>query len=173
MEFTFIQKEHRIPLFGNATLKQIKNERTIMVRSPKEYRNTMAIWFIFVMVAWWLLILFMMYKKNTSANAIISSVMFLTGLCVLMMFSMTDPLNDELHGVIMAKGVLWGLLVCFLFQRINFVKLYQTKDGFDIPLNIFRWTFKPYRQKVVRLTNILKGDAGVLKKMLEIGRAHV
>lgn len=166
MEFTFTKKEHRIPLFGNATLRQIKNERTIMVRSPKEHKNAMIEWFVFVIVAWWLMVLLMLRKQNHQGIVIVSMAMLLTGLCVLMMFSMQDPLNDELHGITMAQGVLGGILTCYVFQKCDFIKLYQTKDGLDIPLNTMRWIFKPYKQKIEKLINILKSDDGVLKKML-------
>ena len=38
-EFRFIEKEHRIPLLSNTALRQIKNERTIIVRTPDEFKN--------------------------------------------------------------------------------------------------------------------------------------
>lgn len=168
MEFVFEEKEHFIPLFDNATLKQIKTERTILARSPQDYKAVVVKWFVYVMLAWWALCLYMIVRKKRFNGALLASCMFLTGLCVLMMFSMQDPLNDELHGITMGKGVLIGLAVCLLFQEVNFVKLYQnnSKVGFDIPTNIFRWFFKPYRQKVAGLATTLKSDAGILKKML-------
>ena len=168
MRFSFEEKEHRIPLLGNATLRQIKNDGTILVRSPHEYRVVVVKWFVYVMLAWWVLCLYMIVRKKRFNGALVASCMFLTGLCVLMMFSMQNPLNDELHGVGMSKGVVYGLIVCLLFQSVDFVKFYQnnSKVCFDIPVNIFRWFFKPYRQKVVGLANTLKSDVGILKKML-------
>ena len=168
MSFSFEQKEHRIPLFSNATLRQIKSDRTIMVRSPQEYKAIFVRWFVYVMLAWWVLCLYMIIRKKKFNGALVAACMFLTGLCVLMMFSMQDPLNDELHGVGMGKGVVYGLIVCLLLQGVDFVKFYQNKSkiGFDIPTNVFRWFFKPYRQKVAGLASTLKSDKGILKKML-------
>ena len=167
MEFSFEQKEHRIPLFSNTILGRIKSDRTILVRSPQEYKAIVVKWFVYVMLAWWVLCLYMIIRKKKFNSALLSSCMFLTGLCVLMMFSMQDPLNDELHGVTMAKGVVTGLVICMFFQSVDFVKFYQnnSKVGFDIPLNAFKWLFKPYRQKVVGLATILKSDASIMKKM--------
>lgn len=167
MEFSFEQKEHRIPLFSNAILGRIKSDRTILVRSPQEYKAIVVKWFVYVMLAWWVLCLYMIIRKKKFNSALLSSCMFLTGLCVLMMFSMQDPLNDELHGVTMAKGVVAGLAICLIFQSVDFVKFYQnnSKVGFDIPLNAFKWLFKPYRQKVVGLATILKSEANIMKKM--------
>ena len=168
MSFSFEQKEHRIPLFSNATLRQIKSDRTIMVRSPQEYKAIVVRWFVYVLLAWWVLCLYMIIRKKKFNGALVAACMFLTGLCVLMMFSMQDPLNDELHGVGMGKGVVYGLIVCLLLQGVDFVKFYQNKSkiGFDIPTNVFRWFFKPYRQKVAGLASTLKSDKGILKKML-------
>ena len=167
MSFSFEEREHRIPLFSNATLRQIKADRTILVRSPQEYRSIVVKWFVYVMAAWWVLCLYVIVRKKKLNGALVASCMFLTALCVLMMFSMQDPLNDELHGAGMGKGVVIGLVVCLLFQEVNFVKLYQNNSlvGFDIPLNMFRWLFRPYRQKVAGLAATLKGNAGILRKM--------
>lgn len=168
MSFSFEQKEHRIPLFSNATLRQIKSDRTIIVRSPQEYKVIVVRWFVYVLLAWWVLCLYMIIRKKKFNGALVAACMFLTGFCVLMMFSMQDPLNDELHGVGMGKGVVYGLIVCLLLQGVDFVKFYQNKSkiGFDIPTNVFRWFFKPYRQKVAGLASTLKSDKGILKKML-------
>ena len=112
----------------------------------------------------------MIIKKKKINGALVAACMFLTGLCVLMMFSMQDPLNDELHGVGMGQGIVCGLIACILFQCVDFVKFYQnsSKVGFDIPVNIFIWLFKPYRQKVAGLANTLKSDKGIIKKLFAL-----
>lgn len=167
LEYSFEEKEHRIPLFNNATLRQIKTDKTILVRSPDEFKAIAVRWFVLVMLSWWALYLFMVIRRRKFSGGLFASCMFLTGLCILMMFSMQDPLNDELRGVGMGQGILLGLIICFVFQKIDFVKFYQNKSkfGFDIPLNIFRWFFKPYRQKVYTLATSLKSDASLLRKM--------
>lgn len=168
--FSFEEKEHRIPLFGNAMLRQIKTERTILVRSPKEYKSIVVRWFILVLLAWWFLCIYMIIRRKKFNGALLASCMFLTGLCALMMFSMQDPLNDELHGVGMGQGILIGLISCIFFQEVDFIRFYQNKCkfGFDVPLNIFRWFFKPYRQKVHGVATSLKSEAGIFIKMLDV-----
>lgn len=169
MLFSFEEKEHRIPLFGNATLKQIKADRTILMRTPKDYKAIVVKWFVFSLLAWWVLCLMRIRKKQKN-GWLLASGMFLTVLCVLMMFSMQDPLNDELHGVTMGQGVVIGLVVCIALQNVDMVKFYQNKYmvGFDVPLNLLRWLFKPYRKKVAGLAAILKSNAGVFKKMITV-----
>lgn len=170
MSFSFVEKEHRIQLFGNATLRQIKNSKTIMVRSPQEFRQTAKMWFIIILGAWWVLFFILLAKKKHFDGLFVGACMLLTGICVLMMFSMQDPLNDELNGVSMGKGVVIGIAVCILLQFIDFVKFYQDHYiiCFDFLTYSFQWLFKPYRQKIARLANDLQSDANLFRKFFDI-----
>lgn len=171
LQYSFEEKEHRIPLFSNSTLRKIKNERTILCRSPKEFKAEVVKSFVLVMIAWWILCIYLIIKKKKYNGTLLASCMFLSSLCVLMMFSMQDPLNDEMNGSVMGQGVIIGLCVCLLLQGVDFIKFYQnqTKTGFDIPLNVFMWVFKPYRQKISGLAILLKDDnARVVAKMLAV-----
>lgn len=141
MKFVFEEKEHRIPLFSNADLKRIKNDKTILVRSPRDYKSSLVKWFVFVMLAWWALCLFLYFLRRNINGGLIGSCMFLTGLSLLMMFSMQDPLNDELNGPVMGQGTVIGLVLCILLQCVDFVRFYQNnyKVRFDAPMSLVRW----------------------------------
>ena len=84
-------------------------------------------------------------------------MMALTGICLVMMFSMNDPLNDKLIGVDMSQGVLAGIFVMLLLQTVDFKAFYQDRSfiPFDIPAALIKWFFKPYRLKVERQTKVL------------------
>lgn len=148
-EFTFVEKEHMIPLFTNNTLRQIKNEGTIIVREPDEVFKELVKsrkWFY---ILWWLLALaiisspvFHFFKRKLfpkrialfpprelsfSSGIIIACCMFLSGVSILMMFSMRDPVNDEIQGWIMTEGVMGGVGVAILLQCWDIVKLYNRK----------------------------------------------
>ena len=154
---TFSQIEHKIPLFDALTLKQIKEDKTITIRSPKEFRGQLATYLALFFFAWWGLYLWI-YNKNKSVNReILSILMLLTGLCLLIMFSINDPLTDKLLGVDMAQGIIAGVVVIGLIQKVDFIKLYQGKlqIGFDFPLECIKWIFKPFRVKVKYLTRKL------------------
>lgn len=141
MKFVFEEKEHRIPLFSNADLKRIKNDKSILVRSPRDYKSSLVKWFVFVMLAWWALCLFLYFLRRNINGGLIGSCMFLTGLSLLMMFSMQDPLNDELNGPVMGQGTVIGLVLCILLQCVDFVRFYQNnyKVRFDAPMSLVRW----------------------------------
>lgn len=157
--FVFQQQEHRVQMMGNATLKQIKNDGTLTVRTPSEYKATVVKWFVLVILGWWLLWLVMVLRKKRFDPVIIAAAMLLTGFCVLMMFSIQNPLTEELRGVEMATGVLMGLAVVIAAQFIDFVKFYQNRYplDFDIVVSSFRWLFLPFKRKVAYLAEVLKG----------------
>lgn len=124
-EFEFKQQEHRIQMIDNHTLKQIKNDGTITVRTPDEFKTTVIMWFVFVLLAWWLLVLVMKLRKRKVDSVLTASAMFLTGLCVIVMFAIHNPLTEDLEGTLMASGVLIGIGAVALLQLVDFVKFYQ------------------------------------------------
>lgn len=132
--YEFNQQEHRIQMIDNAILKQIKADGTITVRTPSDYKEQVNIWFFVVLLGWFGLyfILVIRRKLNFSSSLIITAGMFLTGLCVIMMFAIQDPLTEELRGPHMAKMVLIGiaLISALQWKRIDFVKSYQNRKGF-------------------------------------------
>lgn len=170
LTYTFDQKVHTIPLFDNQTLRRIKTDQTITVRTPSEFRKMLFEYFFGVMIGWWGLYLALACRKRKHNlnfdSKMIAAVMFLTGFCVLMMFSIQNPQTAELQGVDMAKGVLFGLAVVIGLQYVDFVKLYQNQYNldFDIVVAFFNWLFLPFKRKVSWLAPILSGNNAWWKK---------
>ncbi len=160
-EYSFYQKEHKIRIFDESTLKQIKEDQTITIRSPKDYKGVMSGYVILVLVAWWSLWLFGKIRKKSLSEPILAILMTLTGFCMLSMFSINNPLTDDLLGVDMAQGVIAGIIVMALVINVDFKKFYQDRSAiiFDFPLVCFKWLFKPYKEKVSKLTAVLADDA--------------
>ncbi len=153
----FTQQEHKIRLFDATTLKVIKEDQTMTVRTPETFENTLITYLAIYFALWWALYLFNTRKKKSMDVGILSILMLLTGTCILTMFSINDPLTDKLLGVDMAQGVYGGIAIIWLLQYVDFVKLYQghSRVAFDIPLDCIKWIFKPFRTKVSYLAQIL------------------
>lgn len=165
--FSFEQLEHRIQMIDNFMLKQIKNDSSITIRTPQEFKAEVIKWFVFVLLAWWLLAIVMIRRKRNFDPILIAAAMFMTGLCVIVMYAIQNPLTEELRGTEMATGVLMGIGLILLFQFVDFIKLYQNryKLDFDIPMSILRWLFLPFKQKVSWLASVLSGSATWYKKL--------
>ena len=144
-KFQFKQEEHLIQMIDDLTLKQIKNERTITIRTPQEFKVYVLLSFLLVIMAWWWLVFVMRCLKRNCDSILIAAVMFLTGLCVLEMFAIHDPFTEELRGVEMASGVLIGIVVIGILQCVDFVKFYQGqyRIGFDWPVEIMLKPIRP------------------------------
>lgn len=165
--FNFEQLEHRIQMIDNATIKQIKNDSSITIRTPQEFKSEVIKRFVLILLAWWFLVFVLVRRKRNFDPILIATAMFLTGLCVIVMYAIQNPLTEELRGTEMASGVLIGVLVIALLQLVDFVRLYQDKAklDFDIPLVVLRWLFLPFKQKVSWLAPVLSGYAPWYKKL--------
>ena len=157
LTYQFEQQEHKIRMFDAKTLAQIKEKHILTVRSPKEYERILLQYLIPFFVLWWVFYFVWYCRHKSSDSCPIAILMFLTGLCILSMFSINDPLEDTLYGVDMSIGVIVGVLVMVVMQFVDFNKLYQgnAKIGFDIPFECIKWFFKPFKRKVSYLTEIL------------------
>ena len=145
LKCNFVQNTHKIKIFNTATLKNIKSDHHIVVRSLKSYFVTMAIYMGIFFLIWWLFI-FIYKRRNPGAEcSVISIIMTMTGICLLMMFSMNDPLNDKIIGVDMAQGVIAGVILMMLLQTVNFTRFYQGKSllPFDLPAAFIKLLCKP------------------------------
>lgn len=154
---SFTQQEHKIRIFDAQTLKQIKEDKTLTIRSPKEFKNILVKYVVLFFAAWWGLWLIYKVRRKPINETILAILMSLTGLCLLTMFSLNDPLTDKLLGADMAQGIIAGVVLIAILLNVNFKKLYQNQAliDFDIPLECIKWIFKPFKHKVSYLTRIL------------------
>ena len=158
----FVENSHNIKVFSTTDLKNIKSDHTIVVRSLRNYLVTMAKYMGVFFLIWWIFI-FLYKRRNQGADmGIISIIMMFTGLCLLMMFSMNDPLNDKIIGVDMAQGVIAGVIVMMFLQFVDFRAFYQGKSRlpFDIPAEVIKclcWPFGLYRKMDSLFSKLPKG----------------
>ena len=165
--FRFEQLEHRIQMISNTNIKHIKSDGTITVRTPEEYKTAVIQWFVLMMLVWWGLVVVLRLRRRTYDPLLLAMAMLLSGLCVLLMFAIHNPLTEEMQAVEMASGVMIGVGVIYLFQLIDFVRLYQNNYllPFDLPQSGLRWLFLPFKRKVAWLTEVLSGRNAWYKKV--------
>ena len=146
LECSFVQNEHKIKVFSNNILKNIKSDHNIVVRSLSDFMVTMAIYMAIFFAIWWLFMFFYKRRNPGAETGIMSLIMMLTGICLLMMFSINDPLNDKIIGIDMAQGVIAGVVIMILLQFVNFTRFYQGKSRlpFDIPAEMFKLLCWPF-----------------------------
>lgn len=164
-EYDFFQKEHRIRLFPTDVLKQIKSDAAFTVRTPEGYKNRLSTDMVIFLLLWWGLALVTMVRcrrRHQHFNGwIIPLMMFLSGFCMLVLYSISNPLTEELFGTKqLRQGILIGVLSVIVMQWFDFdaVKFYQNKCAikFDFFYQFLDWLFRPFKKKVAMLTEKLK-----------------
>ncbi len=192
MECKFTEQEHRIRLFDSTTMKQIKSDRTITVRTPDQFRSLLVQDVVILLLLWWLLSIYFNVRQRYSHMPLITILMFITSISLLVMYSINDPLVDELKGHVMAGGIFVGIAVIFAFLHIDFTKFYQDRYrlGFDAPINglkkcgsflsklpfiqwlcnlsVLQWIFSPYKRKVSGMASTLVSAAPWWKKLFSL-----
>ena len=136
LEFTFEQKEHRVRLFDDAMLPQIREDHTLTLRTPREWKGEFAksvglfvlLWLVVWGVIW-------LRRKSSTVQWPLSVVMALTGISLIGMSSFNDPLMDTMYGVDALCGMLIGGGLVLLMQFIDSKKFYQ--ERYKIPFDIF------------------------------------
>ena len=159
--FTFTQREHRIAPLDFATFLTLRNNHIITARTPQEFQNAMTRSLIVILLAWWALHLFLAWRKRQGDQFLLPLLMFLTGMCVLTMYSIQNPLTDLMHGSTMTQGVLAGVVMIFVLSNINMVSFFNNRytipfDPIDAVVSAWRWLLKPYKAKLEFIHNLRK-----------------
>ena len=171
--FTFLQREHKITPFDMLTYMQIKEDNALTVRTPSQFKSNLAGSLIFFFMAWWGLSFFLHRPgKKTDRKEpdplLLPILMTLSGIGLLMMYSVTNPLTDKLLGYDMAIGAIGGAVAIGFVSQIDFAAFagfrYQWFGWFnrnktdkkrkfptlqfDFIMQFMNWLSKPFREKI-------------------------
>jgi len=168
-DFTFTQREHQITPFDSYTYASLKEDNALTVRTPQEFQEKLMSNLIFILLAWWVLHFYLVWRKKKTDQFILPVIMFLSGICLLTMHSILNPLTDRMLGNDMAQGILIGIVLIGVFSEINFVTFFNNYYAvpFDFPLSIWRWLLKPYKSKLQFIWNLAKKKK--IYKLLLVG----
>ena len=166
--FTFVQREHQITPFDGLTYRLLKEDGVLTARTPIQFRDSFIPYLIFFFLTWWALHFFFCIRKKDVDQLLVPILMTLSGICILTMYSITNPLMDKMLGNEMAKGAITGIILIAIISEINFVKFFNShykwfgwvksfhmfKNNrfsdipFDIVFYFLNWIIKPFPQKV-------------------------
>ena len=159
VKYTFLQKKHTIRLLDSQTYRRIKEDFILTVRSPKDYKNALLFYPCIFLLAWWLLFFFFGWydkKNHTRTDYIIPlALMVLSGIGLLAMFSIVNPLTDTLLGSTMTFGALIGIILLALISCVDWGFFYSVGIKrknyiiqFDFVLQFLRWLSLPLMEKI-------------------------
>ena len=127
MELSFLQTPITIPLLDSKTIRQIKDDSTFIVRTPADFKESLSKNFFLIVLIWWGIVLLLKVFRRNIDTIIVSALMGLTGLCILMMYSLNNPLTNVMLGEEMFPGIIVGCILLFFVQFINPIAFYQDR----------------------------------------------
>ena len=127
-ELNFFQSIHTLKLFAGRDFNNLKREKALIVRTPDEVTRWYPIIAFSFLGAFLLLHLVLTFRFPKSDQLILPVLMLLTGLSILTLFSLQDPLRDRF----LAKSTfvylmigMGGMLLMLLFN----LKLFTTDSA--------------------------------------------
>lgn len=132
--YTFNAKPHKIRLIGPIAYAQIKEDGVLLVRTPEEFIT--SYWLIAggCILAFFIAYVILWLRKKEPDVFMLPLLLLLTGISILLLFSIQNPLTDTLHAAQALQGVVVGLVGFVAFALIDIRKLY-TRWWFDALFN--------------------------------------
>lgn len=160
--FEFTSSPIKIRALSSQAIRNIRQDGTITVRSPETYLNTLSTYMIMFLALWLLVFAVGNTGKRRMDNLFAAGMMLITGLSMLLMFSINDPLTERVLGIEMGQGCLVGVAITFLLLFLDVLKFF--KNGYTIKFDICRW----FTEKFFNAIKFL-GFGRILKKLTTTG----
>ncbi|MDR1810495.1 MAG: FtsW/RodA/SpoVE family cell cycle protein [Prevotella sp.] len=174
-EFIFRQNEHKITPFDMQTYRQIKEDNVLTARTPARFRNSFITSLIFFFMAWWSISIVLRISRKKTANKeadplLLPVLMTLSGVGLLAMYAITNPLTDKLLGYDTAIGAIVGVVLFGLVSRIDFSAFFSVHSPFllqsDFVMRFLEWAARPFYEKLQTKKSLSESLAAYRLKLL-------
>lgn len=140
MEFEFSQELHKLRPFNQFTYKQLKDDKTLISRTPAEFKNALASDVAIFIISWLLVFaITSLLDKRQGGNTdslLLLSLMAITGMGLLTLYGQMLPLTDIFYAHKMidilsfstrnfSGGFVIGCGLLVTLSRFNYLKLFQ------------------------------------------------
>ncbi|WP_346239162.1 FtsW/RodA/SpoVE family cell cycle protein [Niabella insulamsoli] len=160
--FDFVGKPHQIRLLDGVAYRQIKQDKVLTVRTPDEFKKEFFTYIIFFVLGFWLLHVALYLKNYRSDQFILPLIMFISGIGTIVLYSIQDPLSDEIYGTGMAKyaALVLGLFTVLIFVfKANPVNRFYHSQWFD---PVYKWLPFAHQLKAPRGYTWLLASIGLM-----------
>lgn len=96
---------------------------SFVVRRPAQFRRAFFVWVAVFFAAFWAAHLWWSARSFQGDSALLPSILLLTGIGLILMVSLRDPVRDSLLFVDFAQGVAAGCLVAALASALDYGRL--------------------------------------------------
>lgn len=154
LTLSFKQQQHVLTPFDTYTYQALKADRALIVRTPAQFKDGLMEGAAIYLICWLAFFTFLIMRDirmHTDTDYKLASIiMVLTGIGVLAMYGMTNPLNDKTYGLVMSEGLAMGLIAMALLSCINPAKFYAGKSRLQagvVPFDPLADIMAPLRKK--------------------------
>lgn len=127
--FSFTQSPHRIRLFATKDFNNLRKEKALIVRTPEEVTKWYYIIVAIFFGGFFLLHLFLSIRFAKADGFVLPVIMLLTGLSLLTLLSLQDPLRDRFLARSMSLYLAGGFGAVFLLLLFD-LKRFTIDAGF-------------------------------------------
>lgn len=123
-DFSFTARPHHLRLIGSTTYGQLKTDHALTVRTPTAF--SVQFWAIVAgfLLAFWAVQGFWSLRRFQPDPLLLAVLMLLTGLSVLTLLAIQDPLQDTLFGGQTLQGIAGGLVGMTVLSQLNIGRFY-------------------------------------------------
>lgn len=127
--YSFPRRDHTITPFDATTYSRLKEDRALTVRSPQNFRYSLLTGATIFIFGWWGFFIFLSLshkKSGKEPDYLLPLILcILTGIGLLAMYSIANPLADRLLGMDTAWGILLGLIGMAVLSKVDIAKAYN------------------------------------------------
>ncbi|NEU70144.1 FtsW/RodA/SpoVE family cell cycle protein [Spirosoma agri] len=123
-DFTFTARPHQLRLIGSVVYGQLKTDHALTVRSTTKF--TWQFWSIIALflLAFWAVQGFWSLRRFQPDPLLLPVLMLLTGISVLTLLAIQDPLQDTLYAWQTVQGIVIGLVGMTVISQLNIGRFY-------------------------------------------------
>ncbi len=169
-KYSFVQRELKLTPLATSSYNRIKEDRALTVRTPDQWKDALVVAVSLFLLAWWIGIMVIMVidrRLGKQSDYLLPvALMAMTGISLLAMFAIVDPLVDRMLGLDMAWGVVYGVLALVAMSSINYVKFHigesRVQGGllkFDFIAQGLNWATLPFMAKLDTLRHTRREKA--------------
>lgn len=124
---SFSQKPHVMTLLSPQVFSNLKYDRTLVVRTPAEFKDSLIGMAVAFILGWgvFLLFVFQLDRKlgTRSDYLLIITLIIISGIGLLTSYGIWNPLTDTLYGSVMTSGLMIGLIAMGAITLVNYARL--------------------------------------------------
>ena len=134
-EYGFVSYPLHVKMFTDMKLVAMRDDGLVTVRTPKQFEDMLTNYLMMFLAGWILLFIIGNTGGRKMDNLLGAGIMLISGLSMMLMFGINDPITGKVLGEEMGQGCIWGLGVMIIMMFVDFKKFFQ--NNYKIKFDVF------------------------------------